>query len=99
MKSYRYSKFAEVLTKATRRADPFNISGYRREPGFFDCSSKGKYPVGSLLSELSVDDRESLATLDSESLHKLNDVTGLSEIIKKAKHYGPPIKVRGRWGL
>lgn len=95
----RYSKFAEILTRATCRADPFNISGYRRESGFFDCSAKGKYPVGSLLSELSEEDRQELASLDSDSLHKLNDVTGLSEIIKTAKHYGPPIKVRGRWGL
>ena len=71
-----------------RRGNDSEVSNYR---------SRGKYPVGSLLAELSPEEREELKGFNSERLSRTEKDSTWKEMEFVGKAYAPK-QGKGRWG-
>jgi len=97
----KFSKTEEIIIQEASGANPYNFPcNSMRRGNDLEVSnhrSRGKYPVGSLLSELTPEEREELKDFNAERLSRTEKESTWKEM-EYCGRINKPVEGKGRWG-
>lgn len=97
----KFQKTEAIIIQEAMCANPYNVpcNSMRRgsDKEVSNHRTRGKYPVGSLLTELSPEEREELKDFNSERLARTEKDSTWKEMEFVGKAYTPK-QGKGRWG-
>jgi hypothetical protein len=98
----KFQKTEQIIISEAMGANPYNFpcNSMRRgdDKEVSNHRSRGKYQVGSLLSELTPEEREELKDFNSERLSRTEKDSTWKEMEFIGREYGTKPKGKGRWG-
>lgn len=98
----KFLKVENIIIGEARAANPYDCSnnGTRRgsDTEYSNHRARGKYKVGSLLDELSPEEREELKDFTAERLTRTEVDSNLRDMERIGRQFTPK-KKSGRWGL